>query len=178
MLVPIYAAECAPPQIRGRLVGVYEIGVQLGTCMGFWINYGVSRNVAPTSSQWMTTFALQLIPSGLLMIGLLFVPDSPRWMAKVYGRTRAAQTLSRLRDLPVDDPVVQAEVHDIIQQLEMERSQGVEGAKAAWKEIIQPGVRNRVFIGVMIMIFLSNGRFQLHELLLAAYFPIHWTQGN
>ena len=47
MLVPLYSAECAPPNIRGRLVGIYEIGVQVGTCLGFWINYGVQPQVMP-----------------------------------------------------------------------------------------------------------------------------------
>jgi MFS family permease len=31
MLVPVYVAECSPPHIRGRLVGLYEVGVQFGT---------------------------------------------------------------------------------------------------------------------------------------------------
>lgn len=153
MLVPLYTAECAPPKIRGRLVGIYEIGVQVGTCMGFWINYGVDRNMAPTSGQWMTPFALQLIPAGLLSIGLLFMTDSPRWMAKAYGRTRAVETLARLRDLPTDHPAIQKEVADILLQLELERSDGFGNTRAAWKELFRPGMRNRVFLGVVIMIF-------------------------
>jgi MFS family permease len=53
MLVPMYIAEVSPPSIRGRLVGIYEIGVQVGTCIGFWINYGVSQNISKeTSAQW------------------------------------------------------------------------------------------------------------------------------
>lgn len=153
MLVPLYTAECAPPKIRGRLVGIYEIGVQVGTCMGFWINYGVSRNMAPTSSQWRTPFALQLIPAGLLLIGLAFMPDSPRWMAKVHGRDRAVDTLSRLRNLPPHHPVVQDEIKDIMRQLELERSDSLRNSRAAWKELLEPSIRNRVFLGVVINIF-------------------------
>lgn len=153
MLVPLYTAECAPPEIRGRLVGIYEIGVQIGTCMGFWINYGVSRNMAPASSQWMTPFALQLIPAGLLLIGLAFMPDSPRWMAKVHGRDRAVDTLSRLRDLPPDHLAVQDEVTDILRQLDQESSNSLGNTRAAWKELMEPGIRNRVFLGVVINIF-------------------------
>ena len=78
MLVPLYIAEVSPPAIRGRLVGVYEISVQFGTLTGFWINYGVSKTMAPTSAQWMTPFAIQLIPGGLLTLGMLAVPESPR----------------------------------------------------------------------------------------------------
>jgi len=62
MLVPIYIAEVSLPSTRGRLVGIYEIGVQAGTCIGFWINYGVSQNIATISVQWRVPFAIQLIP--------------------------------------------------------------------------------------------------------------------
>ena len=78
MLVPMYIAEVAPPAIRGRLVGIYEIGVQAGTCIGFWINYGVQINMKESAAQWMTPFAIQLIPGSILIIGMLFLPDSPR----------------------------------------------------------------------------------------------------
>jgi MFS family permease len=40
-LTPIYIAEVAPPAIRGRLVGLYELGWQIGGLVGFWINYGL-----------------------------------------------------------------------------------------------------------------------------------------
>lgn len=153
MLVPLYTAECAPANLRGRLVGIYEIGVQLGTCMGFWINFGVERNMAPSSSQWITPFALQLIPSGLLMIGLLFVPESPRWVAKAHGRDQAIGALARIRALPVDHPSITEEVNDILQQLQIERSDSLGNTRAAWREIMQPGLRNRVLLGVLIMIF-------------------------
>lgn len=101
----------------------------------------------------MTPFALQLIPAGLLLIGLLFMPDSPRWIAKVYGRTRAIDTLSRLRDLPIDHPAVQEEVTDILLQLELDHCDRLGNTRAAWKELMQPGLRIRVFLGVAIMIF-------------------------
>jgi len=77
-IVPLYCAELSPPAIRGRLVGIYEISVQLGTCIGFWICYGVKENMAETSSQWILPFAIQLVPGGLLVIGMIFVPESPR----------------------------------------------------------------------------------------------------
>jgi MFS family permease len=80
MLVPLYIAEVSPPKIRGRLVGIYEIGVQAGTCIGFWINYGLKINMKESTSQWMTPFAVQLIPGGILIIGMLFLPDSPRYV--------------------------------------------------------------------------------------------------
>jgi len=42
----MYIAEVSPAPIRGRLVGIYEIGVQAGTYIGFWISYGVSLHIS------------------------------------------------------------------------------------------------------------------------------------
>jgi MFS family permease len=43
-LTPIYISELAPPAIRGRLVGLYEMGWQIGGVVGFWINVCSSEN--------------------------------------------------------------------------------------------------------------------------------------
>lgn len=42
-LTPLYISEISPPAIRGQLVGMYEIGWQIGGLVGFWINYGESQ---------------------------------------------------------------------------------------------------------------------------------------
>lgn len=81
MIVPLFVAEAAPPSIRGRLVGVYEVGVSAGTFVGFWINYGLNKHVAPVSAQWIISFAVQLVPGGLMMLGLFLLPESPRWLS-------------------------------------------------------------------------------------------------
>jgi len=77
-LTPIYISELAPPAIRGRLVGLYEMGWQIGGVVGFWINYGVSTTMAESHEQWIIPFAVQLIPAGLMFIGLFFIKESPR----------------------------------------------------------------------------------------------------
>ncbi|GMF73110.1 unnamed protein product [Aspergillus oryzae] len=154
MLVPLYTAECSPPHIRGRLVGIFEIGVQVGMCIGFWINYAVGQTMAPSTSQWLTPFAIQFIPGGLLIIGLLFLPESPRWTARVRGKRLARQTLSYLRGLPESHPSVESELNDIITQLEDERADNP--GKRLWieiKELTHPGIRARLFLGFMIMVF-------------------------
>jgi MFS family permease len=57
-LTPIYISELAPPAIRGRLVGLYEMGWQIGGVVGFWINYGVSTTMKPSHTQWLIPFAV------------------------------------------------------------------------------------------------------------------------
>lgn len=62
------------------MVGIYEISVQTGTCTGFWICYGVKLHMKANSTQWITPFAVQLIPGVLLILGMMFVPESPRYV--------------------------------------------------------------------------------------------------
>lgn len=47
--------------------------------LGFWINYGINRTIPYGNVQWRISFAVQLIPSGLLGIGCIFLLESPRW---------------------------------------------------------------------------------------------------
>jgi len=172
-LVPLYVAELSPPAIRGRLVGIYEISVQTGTCIGFWICYGVSRNMANTSAQWVTPFALQLIPGGLLIIGMFFVPESPRfalyralvdvmsltltrWLARSRPRAIAQAGLARLRNLPEDHPYVQEELLHVLDQIEEERVMAPgKGLLVEFTELGRKGNRNRIAIGVTIFIFMQ-----------------------
>lgn len=66
-ITPIYISEISPPAVRGRLVGVYEVGWQVGGLVGFWINYGLVQTMAPSHEQWIIPFAVQLIPGGMLL---------------------------------------------------------------------------------------------------------------
>lgn len=50
-ITPIYISELAPPAIRGRLVGVYELGWQIGGLVGFWINVSFFPPFIPTENQ-------------------------------------------------------------------------------------------------------------------------------
>jgi MFS family permease len=156
MLVPLYVAEISPPSIRGRLVGIYEMGVQIGTCIGFWINYGVTKHVAATSTQWRVPFAVQLIPGGLLVLGMIFLPESPRWIARFKGRDEAVVALAKLRNLPVDHEYVAEEIYRVIDQIDQERlATHGKGLIAEFREIAMPGNRNRITIGVFIFIFMQ-----------------------
>lgn len=74
--VPVYIAETAPPSIRGRLIGIFEIMSQGGGMLGFWINYAVNQTIsAETKVQWIVPLALQLLPGFLLFAGVFWCPE-------------------------------------------------------------------------------------------------------
>jgi MFS family permease len=121
-MVPIYISELSPPAIRGRLVGIYELGWQIGGLVGFWINYGLSETMAPSRRQWTIPFAIQLVPGGCLLIGAFWLKESPRWLFANNKREQAMKNLCWIRgDLPVDHPYILEEIEAIERQVEHDR---------------------------------------------------------
>ncbi|KAL0069337.1 hypothetical protein AAF712_003702 [Marasmius tenuissimus] len=121
-LAPIYVAEISPPAIRGRLIGMYELCWQIGGTVGFWINYGASKNIPEGRTQWLLAFAVQLIPGGLLLLGTPFLIESPRFLASRDQSKQALKSLTSLRHLPRDHPYIVEELTSIEEAIKHERS--------------------------------------------------------
>jgi sugar porter (SP) family MFS transporter len=155
-MVPIYISELAPPAVRGRLVGIYELGWQIGGLVGFWINYGVNTTLAPTRSQWLIPFAVQLIPGGLLFIGTFWIKESPRWLFSKGRREEAMEILCWIRMLEPTDQYIIEEVQYIDRDLErFEREVG----KGFWKPFLalkDPKIQWRFLLGGLLFLF-QNG---------------------
>ena len=155
-MVPIYISELAPPAVRGRLVGIYELGWQIGGLVGFWINYGVNNTMAPMRSQWLIPFAVQLIPAGLLFLGSFWIPESPRWLFANGKREEAMKVLCWMRNLEPTDQYIVEEVSYIDADLERYAR---EVGKGFWKPFLslkQRKVQWRFFLGSMLFLW-QNG---------------------
>ncbi|KAJ4304629.1 hypothetical protein N0V90_000155 [Kalmusia sp. IMI 367209] len=156
MILPIYVSECSPALIRGRLVGVFEIMLQIALVFGFWVNYGVNKNISPdTSKQWHVPVAVQFIPAGLLVLTMIPMIESPRWLVS-KGRTQeAAKALSWIRNLPEDDPHILSELGKVEHAIEGEVA--ATGSTRNWRqigrELFAKGVRGRIVISFSMMIF-------------------------
>ncbi|KAF4984238.1 hypothetical protein FZEAL_526 [Fusarium zealandicum] len=152
-LTPLYVSECAPRAIRGGLTSFYQLFIVTGVMLSFWINYGALLHLkAPTV--YALPLALQCFPAVLLIIGMFFAPESPRWCARKDNWERATQILSELRMLPLDSEYLQNEIHEMSEQLEAERRlTGDASAATLWKELVTiPGNRKRAIISVLLMI--------------------------
>ncbi|PKY08717.1 MFS quinate transporter QutD [Aspergillus campestris IBT 28561] len=156
-ITPIYISELAPPAIRGRLVGVYELGWQIGGLVGFWICYGVDSTMPPSHKQWIIPFAVQLIPSGLLICGSLFIKESPRWLFLRGRREEAIESLSWVRQLPEDHIYMVEEIGAIDRALEEQRTTMGLGF---WKPFMlvwtNKKIMYRLFVGSMLFLW-QNG---------------------
>ncbi|KAK3320159.1 general substrate transporter [Cercophora scortea] len=155
-MVPIYISELSPPAVRGRLVGIYELGWQIGGLVGFWINYGVNTTLPATKSQWLIPFAVQLIPAGLLFLGCFWIRESPRWLIANGKRQEGLEVLCWMRNLKPTDIYVIEEVQFIDAELDRYSKEVGKGFWKPFHALKQPKVQWRFFLGGMLFLF-QNG---------------------
>ncbi|KAJ5104918.1 sugar transporter [Penicillium alfredii] len=154
-IIPIYISECSPALIRGRLVGLFEIMLQIALVFGFWVNYGVNKNISGmTAMQWRIPVGIQLIPAGLLLLSMSWMIESPRWLASKNNIDKAHKTLAWVRNLPPDHVYVANELAEIQTAInhELEANGGKRNFGQILRECIAPGVRNRIMIAVILML--------------------------
>jgi sugar porter (SP) family MFS transporter len=133
---PMYIAEVAPARLRGRLVLVNQLAIVIGLGLSVFVTYLLSFG-----GHWRWMFATQGLPVVCLMVGLLLMPESPRWLAAVGRHAEALLVLARINGR------VQAE-----KELgEIQRELGKE--TGSFRDLLRPGVRLAVIIGIVLMVF-------------------------
>ncbi|KIW99125.1 uncharacterized protein Z519_00788 [Cladophialophora bantiana CBS 173.52] len=149
VLVPMFSAEMAPKEIRGKLGSCFQLFFATGVCVSYWVDYAAQVGISKTSStQWQVPVGLQLVPGGLLGLGMLLVRESTRWLAKKGRNEEAYASLLWVRG-GVDGPEIRAEFEEILAgvELEVRESEGL-----TWKELLLPSNRYRMFIAVTIQL--------------------------
>jgi sugar porter (SP) family MFS transporter len=108
VLSPIYIAEIAPAHIRGKLVCLNELTIVLGILAAQIVNWLIAKPVpagatlldlhATWNGQigWRRMFEAALVPAIVFLVALLFIPETPRWLARKGDWNRAQQVLQRL----------------------------------------------------------------------------------
>ena len=92
--IPNYCSEVAPPNIRGLLAGLQQWMLGLGFVVAQWVGYGGSKTTGPFS--WRFPLSLQVLPAVILGAGILFLPESPRWLLEHEKLKQAQLTLEAL----------------------------------------------------------------------------------
>ncbi|XHG08896.1 hypothetical protein AWENTII_011986 [Aspergillus wentii] len=111
--VCVYLAELAPARIRGRIVGVQQWSIEWGMLIMYLIAYGCSIRVDGPAA-FRICWGVQAVPGVILLVSLLFFPESPRWLA---GKERWEECLDTLALIhgngDRNDPVVQVEWEEV-----------------------------------------------------------------
>ncbi|KAF2868200.1 MFS quinate transporter-like protein QutD [Massariosphaeria phaeospora] len=114
-VVPTYIGENANKEIRGRCIGCMQLFNVTGICLSFFVNYGMNIQIKDlNSAKWRVPFALQMLPGVLLLAGIVFQNESPRWLVEKNRLRDAAKALATVRGKAVDDATVVQELDEIV----------------------------------------------------------------
>jgi sugar porter (SP) family MFS transporter len=91
MLTPLYIAELAPPRTRGALVTLNQLAIVTGILVAYYAGFVFSG-----SANWRAMFISAAVPSAILLMALIFLPESPRWLVIREQPEDAFQILDRV----------------------------------------------------------------------------------
>ena len=134
----MYIAEIAPPAIRGTLVSINQLALVSGILVAYLVDYALAGAEA-----WRWMFALAAFPAAVLAIGMLFLPESPRWLIAHDHLDQGRRVLTRIRAGKTAE--TEREIADIRSGLALQ-SRG-------WDELRHPGVRPALLVGVLLALF-------------------------
>ena len=138
MLSPMYIAEISPARIRGRLVSLNQFTIVGGILLSYFANW-LLVDIGPTNWRWM--FASESLPAGFFLIALFLIPESPRWLVKQGNFSKALGILTKIGG----KKHAEVEMNEIKSTIDKE--------KGSITEILKPGLRVVLLVGVLLAIF-------------------------
>lgn len=108
VICPMYITELAPSQVRGKLVTYYQLAITIGILMAYFSNNTIQLNALKlvdatgwmhklfSAEIWRGMFVIGALPAALFILLIMFIPESPRWLAWRGNTTRASDILARI----------------------------------------------------------------------------------
>ncbi|KAF1989431.1 MFS sugar transporter-like protein [Aulographum hederae CBS 113979] len=145
--VPVYLAEIAKKDKRGSIIVIQQLAIEFGILIMYFVGYGCSFIGSDQSTaSFRTAWGIQFVPAVFLLMGLPFLPRSPRWLAKVGRTQEAVRILAKIQaGGNVEDPLVVAEWEEITTTLAAERQ-----APKGWRKFTANGMWKRTFAGASV----------------------------
>jgi sugar porter (SP) family MFS transporter len=134
---PMYLAELAPKRIRGGLVSFNQLMIVTGILCAYIADFAL-KGIGANNWRWM--LGLGAVPGVFLAVGMLFMPNSPRWLAERGRDDEARETLKRThKDQDVDDEM--ASIKDIARR------------EGRLRDLLGTPVRSMLIVGMALAIF-------------------------
>ncbi|ALQ55289.1 Sugar transporter family protein [Pseudoalteromonas issachenkonii] len=151
VLAPAYIAEVAPASLRGRLATLQQLAIVLGLFAAFLSNYLIANAAGGAEgillldlAAWRWMFWAELVPAGLFLIGVLFIPESPRYLV-AQGKLKHAKTV--FNKISNDD--ADAQINDVKQSLKSDKKPSIRDLFIDGSKKVHP----IVWVGVALSVF-------------------------
>lgn len=136
--VPVYISEVSPAQARGWQVSLFQLAITVGILLAYVVDY-----IFASIQGWRWMFGLAVIPAAIFALGMMFLPESPRWLAMRGDRANARAVLARIRGTSNVD----AEMEEIASTI----VQAKEGGHVS--DLFAPSLRPALIVGIGLAIF-------------------------
>lgn len=143
--VPVYLAEIAPYEQRGSLVTRNEVMIVSGQFAAFVINAVIFHAWSQHESVWRWMLVVAVLPAIVLLLGMLRMPESPRWLSSQERDTEALVVLKQVRSRERAEAEL-AEVHALAEEEAASQTGG-------WSDLAVPWVRRLVLVGIGLGVF-------------------------
>jgi SP family sugar porter-like MFS transporter len=155
-LSPLYIAEVSPASMRGRLVSVNQLTIALGVMGAQFVNWLIVRPMQPGMTlakipldswnvqlAWRWMFAVTAVPAAVFFAAMIFVPESPRWLAKKGRSADSARILNRIGG--------HAYATESVKEIESTLANDID--KVDLRELCTPKMLKVLALGVSIAVF-------------------------
>jgi SP family galactose:H+ symporter-like MFS transporter len=136
--VPVYISEVSPAEARGWQVSLFQLAITVGILLAYVVDYAFAK-----SEGWRWMFGLAVIPAAIFALGMLYLPESPRWLARSGDRESARTVLKRIRGTANVD----AEMHEVEGTLD----KAMESARIS--DLFAPSLRPALIVGIGLAVF-------------------------
>lgn len=153
-IVPLYLSEIAPASKRGRYVTFYQLAVTMGILTAYLTNYGIltlAENAIGhpvlileylfLTEAWRGMFLVEALPALLFIVGLVYVPESPRWLIRKGQAVQARVILGKITDNTEADREA-----TIIEQHTNKKT-------GSYRDLLEPDMRRPLILGLLLPLF-------------------------
>lgn len=146
VISPLFISEVAPKQVRGTLVCCFQLCITLGIFLGYCTTYGTKKYTDTRS--WRIPLGLCFAWAIILVIGMVNMPESPRYLVEKSKIEEARKSIARSNKVDLEDPAINTEIQLIQAGIDREALAGT----ASWKELVtgKPKIFRRVIMGIML----------------------------